>query len=60
MRRGRSLPALGGAGEYREIAYNVSDVINKVGFGLVAYAGIKALSSGEAVANGFRTEANAA
>ena len=54
------LLALGGAGEYREIAYNISDVINKVGFGLVAYAGIKALSSGEAVANGFKTEANAA
>jgi bacteriorhodopsin len=37
------LLALLGAGEYREIAYNVADVINKVGFGLVAYAGVKAL-----------------
>ncbi len=41
------LLALGGAEEYREIAYNVSDVINKVGFGLVAYAGAKALASVE-------------
>lgn len=35
------LMALGGAGEYREIVYNFADVINKVGFGLVAYYGIK-------------------
>lgn len=35
------LMALGGAGEYREIVYNVADVINKVGFGLVALHGIK-------------------
>lgn len=35
------LMALAGAGEYREIIYNVADVINKVGFGLVAYYGIK-------------------
>ena len=41
------LLALAGAGEYREIAYNVADVVNKVGFGLVAYAGAKALSSVE-------------
>ncbi|MGL4513332.1 MAG: bacteriorhodopsin [Lacipirellulaceae bacterium] len=39
------LLALGGAGEYREIAYNISDVINKVGFGLVAALGIKALNT---------------
>ncbi|MSR49721.1 MAG: rhodopsin [Planctomycetaceae bacterium] len=41
------LLALLGAGEYREIAYNFADVINKVGFGLVAYAGVKALVSKE-------------
>ena len=41
------LLALLGAGEYREIAYNVADVINKVGFGLVAYAGVKALVNKE-------------
>jgi len=41
------LMALGGTagGDLREIFYNVADVINKVGFGLVAYYGIKALSS---------------
>jgi bacteriorhodopsin len=40
------LMALGGSqGEsIREICYNIADVINKVGFGLVAYAGIKALA----------------
>jgi bacteriorhodopsin len=38
------LMARAGAGEYREIIYNVADVINKVGFGLVAYHGIKAMS----------------
>ncbi|MFM8579832.1 MAG: bacteriorhodopsin [Planctomycetaceae bacterium] len=38
------LMARAGAGEYREIIYNVADVINKVGFGLVAYQGIKAVS----------------
>ena len=38
------LMARAGAGEYREIIYNVADVINKVGFGLVAYRGIKAMS----------------
>lgn len=43
------LMAFGGAGEYREIAYNVADVINKVGFGLVAYQGIKAIADVEAV-----------
>lgn len=35
------LMALAGAGEYREIVYNVADVINKVGFGLVALHGIQ-------------------
>ncbi|MFN9367764.1 MAG: bacteriorhodopsin [Planctomycetia bacterium] len=38
------LMARAGAGEYREVIYNVADVINKVGFGLVAYQGIKAMS----------------
>ncbi len=32
----------------REIFYNIADVINKVGFGLVAYAGIKAMGDLEA------------
>jgi len=42
------LMARSGYGELREIIYNVADVINKVGFGLVAYHGIKALGhSGE-------------
>jgi bacteriorhodopsin len=41
------LMARAGAGEYREIIYNVADVINKVGFGLVAYHGIKAMSHPE-------------
>lgn len=31
-------------GALRELFYNVADVINKVGFGLVAYNGIKALA----------------
>jgi bacteriorhodopsin len=31
-------------GALREIFYNVADVVNKVGFGLVAYAGVKALA----------------
>lgn len=31
-------------GSLREIFYNVADVVNKVGFGLVAYAGVKALA----------------
>ena len=31
-------------GAYRELFYNVADVINKVGFGLVAYNGIKAIA----------------
>jgi bacteriorhodopsin len=39
------LMARSGYGELREIVYNVADVINKVGFGLVAYHGIKALGS---------------
>lgn len=30
--------------DFREIFYNVADVINKVGFGLVAYYGVKAMS----------------
>ena len=40
------LMARSGYGELREIIYNVADVINKVGFGLVAYHGIKALGYG--------------
>ena len=38
------LMARSGNGEFREIVYNISDVINKVGFGLVAYHGIQAMS----------------
>lgn len=38
------LMARAGAGEYREVIYNIADVINKVGFGLVAYHGIEAMS----------------
>jgi len=38
------LMARSGYGELREIVYNVADVINKVGFGLVAYHGVQALS----------------
>jgi sensory rhodopsin len=38
------LMARSGYGELREIVYNVADVINKVGFGLVAYHGIQAMS----------------
>ncbi len=34
-------------GSLRELFYNVADVINKVGFGLVAYNGIKALAASE-------------
>ncbi len=43
------LMALAGPGgeSMREIFYNVADVINKVGFGLVCYAGVKALSDSE-------------
>ena len=41
------LMARSGYGELREIVYNVADVINKVGFGLVAYQGIKAMSHRE-------------
>lgn len=44
------LMARAGAGEYREMIYNVADVINKVGFGLVAYHGIKAMSDRECTA----------
>lgn len=33
-----------GGGALRELFYNVADVINKVGFGLVAYQGIKAIA----------------
>ena len=33
-----------GGGSLRELFYNVADVINKVGFGLVAYYGIKAIA----------------
>jgi bacteriorhodopsin len=32
-------------GSIREISYNIADVINKVGFGLVAYYGVKTMSS---------------
>ncbi len=38
------LMASSGYGELREIVYNVADVINKVGFGLVAYHGMQAMS----------------
>jgi bacteriorhodopsin len=38
------LMAFSGNGELREIIYNVADVLNKVGFGLVAYQGVQALS----------------
>ncbi len=38
------LMARSGNHELREIVYNISDVINKVGFGLVAYHGIQAMS----------------
>lgn len=43
------LMALAGetGGDLREVFYNVADVINKVGFGLVAYYGIKTLSDME-------------
>ncbi len=36
-----------GGGALRELFYNVADVINKVGFGLVAYNGIKAIAEVE-------------
>ncbi len=36
-----------GGESFREIFYNVADVINKVGFGLVCYAGVKALGGSE-------------
>jgi len=41
------LMALAGpaGGDLREVFYNVADVINKVGFGLVAYHGIKTLAN---------------
>lgn len=43
------LMALAGdnGGALREMFYNVADVINKVGFGLVAYAGIRAIADVE-------------
>ena len=43
------LMALSGTtgGDLREIFYNVADIINKVGFGLVAYYGIKVMSDRE-------------
>jgi len=43
------LLARSGYGELREIVYNVADVINKVGFGLVAWNGIRALGLAEPV-----------
>ena len=47
------LMSLGGAeGEsIREICYNVADVINKVGFGLVCFAGAQGLAEMDAEAN---------
>jgi sensory rhodopsin len=42
------LMARSGNGELREIVYNVADVVNKVGFGLVAYHGIQAMGYGTA------------
>ena len=41
------LLALSGNESIREIAYNIADVINKVGFGLVAYYAVKAMSAAE-------------
>ena len=40
------LMALSGpaGGDLREIFYNIADVVNKVGFGMVAYFGIKTIS----------------
>jgi bacteriorhodopsin len=43
-------------GALREIFYNVADVINKVGFGLVAYLGVKELMR----ANGMEAQPQAA
>lgn len=40
------LLALGGNGATRELIYNVADVVNKVGFGLVVHSGIVASISG--------------
>lgn len=40
------LLSLGGGGDVRELIYNVADVVNKVGFGLVAHSGIAAVTSG--------------
>jgi sensory rhodopsin len=40
------LLALGGGGDVRELIYNVADVVNKVGFGLVVHGGISAATSG--------------
>ncbi len=47
------LMSLGGAeGEsIREICYNIADVINKVGFGLVCYAGAQGLAEMDAEAS---------
>ena len=41
------LMALAGAGEYREIIYNIADLINKVGFGLVALHGMQTFARTE-------------
>ena len=46
-------------GALREIFYNVADVINKVGFGLVAYYGIKALAEVDRSMGIRRDEASA-
>ena len=43
-------------GSIREIAYNIADVINKVGFGLVAYYGVKAMSSASSSGSGVASE----
>lgn len=40
------LLSLGGGGDVRELIYNIADVVNKVGFGLVVHGGITAATSG--------------
>jgi bacteriorhodopsin len=47
-------------GALRELFYNVADVINKVGFGLVAYNGIKAIAEVERSMGLTREEAASA
>ncbi len=49
---------VGPSGEsLREICYNIADVINKVGFGLVCYAGISALAQYNTTEGGRLVEA---